>query len=159
MMWWGPFVLIGMCAVMEFVAWFSHKYIMHGPLWKFHEDHHVPSKRFFQRNDIFVLLFAIPSATLIIGGLYSENLLLVWAGFGAALYGLCYFLIHDLYIHQRFSRLKSIDIPYLSAIRIAHSAHHRHLGKDHGECFGLLIVPRKYYRIAKKLSDMKKSKS
>ena len=26
---------------MEFVAWFAHKYIMHGFLWSLHKDHHV----------------------------------------------------------------------------------------------------------------------
>ncbi len=26
--------------IMEFMAWFSHKYIMHGFLWHLHEDHH-----------------------------------------------------------------------------------------------------------------------
>ena len=25
---------------MEFMAWFSHKYIMHGFLWVLHADHH-----------------------------------------------------------------------------------------------------------------------
>ena len=28
---------------MEFVAWATHKYVMHGFLWYLHEDHHVPS--------------------------------------------------------------------------------------------------------------------
>ena len=25
---------------MEFMAWFTHKYIMHGFLWVLHKDHH-----------------------------------------------------------------------------------------------------------------------
>lgn len=25
---------------MEFMAWFTHKYVMHGFLWSLHKDHH-----------------------------------------------------------------------------------------------------------------------
>jgi beta-carotene 3-hydroxylase len=28
--------------IMEFVAWSAHKYLMHGWLWIWHEDHHKP---------------------------------------------------------------------------------------------------------------------
>ncbi|MFN7100963.1 MAG: beta-carotene hydroxylase, partial [Flavobacterium sp.] len=28
----------------------------------------------------------------------------------------------------------------------AHKMHHKHIGKEHGECFGMLIVPFKYYK-------------
>jgi beta-carotene 3-hydroxylase len=34
----------------------------------------------------------------------------------------------------------------LLAIRRAHKIHHKHLGKEEGECFGMLWVPMKYYR-------------
>ena len=47
--------------VMEFVAWFAHKYVMHGTLWILHEDHHVPPKHksnsFFEKNDWFFVIF------------------------------------------------------------------------------------------------------
>ena len=33
-------ILILTFLFMEFVAWFSHKYIMHGFLWSWHKDHH-----------------------------------------------------------------------------------------------------------------------
>ena len=47
---------------MEFVAWFAHKYIMHGFLWFLHKDHHqVDKDKKFQKNDYFFLIFAIPS--------------------------------------------------------------------------------------------------
>ena len=36
------------------------------------------------------------------------------------------------------------------AIRKAHKVHHKHLGKEHGECFGMLLVPFKYYKEARK---------
>jgi beta-carotene 3-hydroxylase len=27
--------------------------------------------------------------------------------------------------------------------------HHKHLGKDNGECFGMLVIPFKYFRARK----------
>ena len=38
-------------------------------------------------------------------------------------------------------------------IRKAHKVHHKHLGKEDGECFGMLIVPLKYIREAKKANN------
>lgn len=56
-------------ALMEWVAWFTHKYIMHGWLWSLHRDHHTgENPGFFQRNDLFFLLFAIPGIALIYVG-------------------------------------------------------------------------------------------
>ena len=45
--------------IMESVAWLSHKYLMHGLLWFFHEDHHQHNTNIkpFERNDFFFLLF------------------------------------------------------------------------------------------------------
>ncbi len=48
----------------EVVAWFSHKYIMHGFLWSLHRSHHTVHKHFFERNDWFVVLFSIPAIGL-----------------------------------------------------------------------------------------------
>ena len=48
---------------MEFAAWATHKYLMHGPLWFLHEDHHVLTGKPLQKNDSFALIFAIPSAS------------------------------------------------------------------------------------------------
>ena len=59
---------------MEFVAWYVHKYIMHGFLWNLHKDHHVVDKtKFFQKNDYFFLIFAIPSILLIFFG-YEKDI-------------------------------------------------------------------------------------
>ena len=61
MYWWGPFVLILAFFIMEGCAWAAHKYLMHGWMWMFHRDHHVGSSGLFERNDVFFLIFAIPS--------------------------------------------------------------------------------------------------
>lgn len=139
-------ILIGTFFFMEFVAWFTHKYIMHGLLWNLHEDHHVPHKHFFEKNDSFFLIFAIPSWLLIMYGMMNGNDFRMWIGFGIALYGLAYFLVHDVFIHQRFKWFTRTDNAYLRGIRKAHKIHHKHLGKEDGECFGMLVVPWKYFR-------------
>jgi beta-carotene 3-hydroxylase len=135
---------------MEFVAWFTHKYIMHGVLWSWHRDHHLPHHAkdgFFERNDRFFLVFAIPSATCFILGSAVPHLhLLFYVGVGIALYGLTYFLIHDVYIHQRFKWFKQLDSTYSRAILKAHGAHHAKTTKEDCESFGLLIVAAKYFK-------------
>ncbi|MEM7035427.1 MAG: sterol desaturase family protein [Bacteroidota bacterium] len=135
---------------MEFMAWFTHKYVMHGLLWRLHKDHHQKEPGFFEKNDSFFLIFAIPSWLLIMTGMMAGNDIRVWIGAGIAVYGLAYFLVHDVFIHQRFKFLRRTDNRYFRAIRKAHKVHHKHLGKAHGECFGMLIVPLKYYREARR---------
>ncbi len=131
---------------MEFVAWFAHKYIMHGMLWNWHRDHHVREPGFFEKNDRFFLLFAIPSMTFfLIGGITSHTWGL-FVGLGILLYGISYFLVHDVFIHQRFRWFRRSNNRYFRAIRKAHKIHHKHLTKEDGECFGMLIVPRKYFQ-------------
>lgn len=132
---------------MEFVAWFTHKFIMHGFLWNLHEDHHQPNhSSFFEKNDAFFLIFAIPSITLVtLGSVFGvPNTLPI--GVAIAAYGFCYFLVHDVFIHQRFKWLRNSNNIYFRALRRAHKVHHKHLGKEHGECFGMLIVPWKYFK-------------
>src|SRR5690606_26289512 len=135
---------------MEFVAWFTHKFVMHGLLWYFHRDHHQTEPGFFEKNDFFFLIFAIPSMLCIMLGTLYEYYTAVWIGGGIALYGLCYFLVHDVFIHRRFKWLRNTNSIYFMALRKAHKAHHKHLNKEHGECFGMLFVPRKYFKQARK---------
>jgi beta-carotene 3-hydroxylase len=142
---------------MEFVAWAAHKYLMHGLLWIWHEDHHLPhfeKEGFFEKNDLFFLVFAIPSALCYIVGSNVEGLSsLFYIGIGISIYGFIYFLIHDVYIHQRFKWFKQLDSKYSRAILRAHGAHHAKSSKEDCESFGLLIVNPKYFqKIRKTLS-------
>lgn len=132
---------------MEGAAWFSHKYIMHGLLWKLHKDHHKKeSYGFFEHNDFFFLIFALPGIAGLYFGMKHDFNFLFWAGLGITIYGFTYFLVHDIFIHQRFKILRRTDNAYFKAIRRAHKIHHKHIGKEEGECFGMLWVPMKYFR-------------
>ena len=143
-------IMVGTAFFMEFVAWFAHKYIMHGFLWSWHEDHHQPKhakEGFFEKNDLFFLVFAIPSALCYMLGSGVEGLqYLLAVGIGISIYGLIYFLIHDVYIHQRFTWFRQLDNKFSRAILRAHGAHHAIQTKEGCESFGLLVVDQKYYK-------------
>lgn len=131
---------------MEFVAWAAHKYVMHGFLWYLHEDHHTESHKLLQRNDSFSLIFAIPSWLCIMLGMMFQNQVAISIGAGIAAYGFVYFVVHEIFIHQRFKIFRNTHNRYLAGIRRAHKIHHKRLGKEDGECFGMLIVPWKYFK-------------
>ena len=132
---------------MEGVAWFSHKYIMHGFLWSLHKDHHKKDhKSWFERNDFFFVIYALVSAVFVVA----------WGEFGFApglaiaagifTFGFTYFIVHDIFIHQRFKIFRNANNRYAKGIRRAHKIHHKNINKEDGECFGMLWVPLKYFK-------------
>lgn len=142
---------------MESVAWFTHKYIMHGILWRLHKDHHQPHEGFFERNDFFFLIFAIPGWLCIQFGWQSANWYVVSIGVGITLYGIAYFIVHEIIIHQRFKIFSKSNNRYVKTIRWAHKMHHRHLNKQHGESFGMLFVAKKYWEKIKRDEQIQKT--
>ncbi|MCY4561498.1 MAG: sterol desaturase family protein [Flavobacteriaceae bacterium] len=141
------FTLLGSFAFMEFIAWFTHKYIMHGPLWVLHKDHHKKDHdSWFERNDSFFLIYAIISMIFVTLYIYKDFWLGLPIGIGIFLYGLTYFLVHDIFIHQRFKIFRKTNNRYARGIRRAHKIHHKKINKEDGECFGMLWVPRKYFK-------------
>lgn len=132
---------------MEGITWLTHKYVMHGFGWYFHEDHHQPGyPHVFEKNDFFFVIFAMPSIVLFYFGQVQGINYLFFIGLGILLYGMAYFLIHDVLIHQRFKWFTRTNNSYFRALRKAHKIHHKHLDKEQGECFGMLFVPFKYYQ-------------
>jgi beta-carotene 3-hydroxylase len=134
--------------IMECVTWCTHKFVMHGFLWYLHADHHQPKyAHIFERNDLFFVIFAIPSILLFYFGASAGFDYRFFIGLGIFAYGLSYFIVHDIIIHQRLKLFKNTKNKYLVALRKGHKVHHKHLGKEHGECFGMLFVPFKYFKI------------
>ena len=137
--------------LMEGVTWLTHKYIMHGFGWFLHEDHHEPGyPHVFEKNDAFFIVFAIPSIALFYFGTYTEHTYLFFIGLGILCYGIAYFMVHDGLIHQRFNWFKRTNNWYLKGLRKAHKIHHKNMGKEDSECFGMLFVPFKYFKEYKK---------
>ena len=140
-------ITLAVFLLMECVTWLTHKFVMHGFGWYLHEDHHQPKYQgIFEKNDAFFVVFAIPSILLFYFGTYTEHTFLFFIGLGILFYGIAYFLVHDVLIHQRFKWFKHTNNPYLRGLRKAHKIHHKHLGKEDGECFGMLFVPFKYFK-------------
>ena len=141
-------ITIATFTIMEGVTWLTHKYVMHKFMWYFHGDHHQPKyPDTFEKNDIFFVIFAIPSILLFYYGFQGGLNYLFFIGLGIFFYGTAYFLVHDVLIHQRFKWFKKTSSKYLIGLRKAHKVHHKHLGKEDGECFGMLFVPFKYFKI------------
>lgn len=138
-------ITIATFCVMEGVTWLTHRYVMHGFLWYLHEDHHKKGTGFFEKNDWFFVIFAIPSWLCIMLGSMNQVYWAVAIGAGIAMYGFAYFLVHEIIIHQRFKLFTRSNNKYIKAIRWAHKMHHKHLDKEEGESFGMLLVAKKYW--------------
>lgn len=144
-------IVLGSFLAMEAVAWLAHKYLMHGWLWTLHADHHHKEEDgVLEHNDSFFLIFATPGIACLALGTYTDATFALFIGIGITLYGFCYFIVHDIFIHQRIKWFRNTSNSYLLGIRRAHKMHHKHLGKEDGECFGMLWVPLKYFRDRKK---------
>ena len=141
------FTILLSFAAMELVAWLSHKFVMHGFLWHFHHDHHEPDAHsFFQKNDLFFLIFAIPSCLCIVFGSLAGFDLRFYIGMGILFYGIAYFLVHDVIIHRRFKWFNESGNAYVKAIRAAHWDHHKNAGRYGNKNFGMLLVSLKYFK-------------
>jgi beta-carotene 3-hydroxylase len=138
-------VFLGFFIFMEAFAWFTHKYVMHGFMWVWHKSHHEPRHGAFELNDLFGFMFAIPSVILIVLGADGFDWKF-YAGLGIAGYGLAYFLVHDVFVHQRVKWLKKTNLPYFRAMRLTHHLHHAVHSKHGAEAFGFLFVLPKFYK-------------
>jgi beta-carotene 3-hydroxylase len=138
-------IVIGTFLFWEFIAWFTHKYVMHGMLWTWHKSHHTIHSHVLERNDLFALVFSIPSIGLIYYASvvqYSPYLMAV--GIGIFCYGAFYLIFHDIIVHQRMRWRPKRKSKYLQRMINAHYVHHSRHTKEGCEAFGFLIAPKKY---------------
>ncbi|MDY7041893.1 MAG: beta-carotene hydroxylase, partial [Chloroflexota bacterium] len=107
--------------------------------------HHRPQDRGLQKNDLFAVFFGLISMGLIFTGVILGQMPPVSVGLGMALYGLGYFLFHDVMFHRRLRaiRIKS-NSRYLRRIVHAHAIHHQKSGRKDGVSFGFLYAGRQY---------------
>jgi len=133
-------IVIMVVIAMEIVARLSHKYIMHGWGWAWHESHHVPHQNTFERNDLFAVVFAIPSILLIYLGTHYEHPVL-WVGAGMTIYGFLYFFVHDGLVHKRWPFRIAPKGRYLIRLVQAHRIHHAVHTREGCVSFGFLYAP------------------
>lgn len=138
-------VAVLLFAFMELTAWFMHKYVMHGFLWILHEDHHRYHERWLEKNDAFTVFFSLIAVMLLYWGTRHEAFSLIAAGTGVTLYGVCYFLFHDIMFHRRIRFLKLKPwTGYLKRIVSAHAIHHQSFHQKQPVAFGFLFASSKY---------------
>ncbi len=137
-------IVLASAAAMEFVAWSSHKYIMHGFGWGWHRDHHEPHDNVLEKNDLYALfgagmsisMFALGSPLVMKQDAWWPG---TWIGLGILVYGVVYTLVHDGLIHQRYFRW----VPkrgYAKRLVQAHRLHHAIIGREGGVSFGFLLA-------------------
>lgn len=137
-------IIIATVLAMEFVAWSSHKYIMHGFGWAWHRDHHEPHDNFFEKNDLYAVFGAAISISFFcLGSPIIAGEAAWWPatfiGLGVLVYGIIYTAIHDGLIHQRWFRW----IPkrgYAKRLVQSHKLHHATIGKEGGVSFGFIFA-------------------
>ena len=128
--------------VMEGFAYVMHRWVMHGPGWFLHKSHHRARDGRFELNDFYAVIFALPSITLLYGGLHAG-----WGdwatavGIGIATYGAIYFGFHDVIVHRRMQHRYIPKSAYMKRIVQAHRLHHAVESKYHGLSFGFLVAP------------------
>lgn len=120
---------------MEPVAYASHRWLMHGPGWSWHADHHRRHHGLLERNDRYPVTFA--AATVSAMALGQAVPRLRWlrdVGAGVTAYGLAYAFVHDVHVHERLPWRARSD--RLDALAEAHRLHHRFGGEPYG-----MLVP------------------
>ena len=153
-------LVLGTFLFMEGVAWFTHKYVMHGFLWSWHRDHHNHHNGFFEINDLFAVVFSLTAISLILIGVERPEVqYLALIGAGITLYGFFYFVFHDVIVHRRVKVKVDTSARYMQRIMRAHYIHHKVHTKEGAEAFGFLYAPKKYDRPVKSRNPETQSKS
>ena len=137
-------LILATVIAMEFVAWSSHKYIMHGWGWGWHRDHHEPHDNALEKNDLYGIVGAVMSISMfmlgspLVAGAYAW-LPATWIGLGIMFYGIIYTVVHDGLVHQRYFKW----VPrsgYAKRLVQAHKLHHATVGKEGGVSFGFVFA-------------------
>ena len=145
MNWLAPILIVlATVLAMEWVAWASHKYVMHGVGWGWHRDHHEPHDNLLEKNDLYALVgaaisigfFAVGSPLVMGADAWWPG---TWIGLGVLFYGVIYTLVHDGLVHQRYFRW----VPkrgYARRLVQAHKLHHATVSREGGVSFGFVFV-------------------
>jgi len=129
-------------AAMEGFAYVMHRWVMHGPGWFLHASHHRPRTGLWEANDLYFVIFAVPSILLLLGGVqwgWGD-----WAaacGAGIAAYGLIYLGFHDILVHRRIGHRHVPRSRYMKRIVQAHRLHHAVETRQGCVSFGFLVAP------------------
>ncbi len=125
----NPWIFVAVTAVaavaMEPISAGIHRWFGHGPGWALHRSHHEDELVGFEANDVIPVVSALLTMLAFWVGVTVPGAgLAVPLALGATIYGMAYFVLHDLYIHRRLPLLPE-RVEWLEPIRQAHLDHHR----------------------------------
>lgn len=139
----GFLLFVGTIAFMEGFAYVMHRWVMHGRIgWVLHESHHRERAGMFELNDLYGVIFALPSIFLIFMGVQRG-----WGwpstvvGAGIAAYGAIYFGFHDVIVHRRIEHRIVPRSDYFKRIVQAHRIHHIVESREGTVSFGFIYAP------------------
>jgi beta-carotene 3-hydroxylase len=135
-------IFLATVAGMEVFAYVMHRWVMHGPGWFLHASHHRARTGWFELNDLYAVIFAVPSIVLIdLGVAYGWGSGVTAVGAGIAGYGAIYFGFHDWIVHRRLPHRVVPRSTYFKRIVQAHRMHHVVESKHGTVSFGFLYAP------------------
>ncbi|MFZ4403054.1 MAG: sterol desaturase family protein [Pseudobdellovibrionaceae bacterium] len=118
----------------EFGSAWMHRYLFHGPWWRIHQTHHLARHSPFELNDVFSLFFAILSMILFL----LPNAFCFAVACGITVYGIIYFIIHDVLTHRRYFKW-STQNPWILNVVAQHRVHHQKSSKEGQGPYGLFF--------------------
>ena len=143
MNWLQLFIIFALTvAAMELFAYAMHRWIMHGPGWFLHASHHRERTGWFEWNDLYAVIFAVPSVVLIylgVEGGWGSGVTAIGAGIAG--YGAIYFGFHDWIVHRRLPHRIVPRSAYFRRIVQAHRLHHAVESRQGAVSFGFLYSP------------------
>ncbi len=130
-------------AFMEGFAYVMHRWVMHGRIgWLLHESHHRERPGRFELNDLYGVIFAVPSIILLYGGVQAGwGEWATWVGAGIVGYGAIYFGFHDIIVHRRIEHRIVPRSAYFKRIVQAHRIHHAVESREGTVSFGFIYAP------------------
>jgi beta-carotene 3-hydroxylase len=135
-------IFVATIAAMEVFAYAMHRWVMHGPGWFLHASHHRARTGPFEWNDLYAVLFAIPSIALLwLGVREGWGAGVAAVGAGIAAYGAIYFGFHDWIVHRRLPHRIVPRSDYFKRIVQAHRLHHVVESREGTVSFGFLYAP------------------
>ena len=139
----GLILFVATIALMEGFAYVMHRWVMHGRLgWLLHASHHRARTGRFELNDLYGVIFAVPSIFLIYQGVQGDwGAAAAWIGAGIAGYGAIYFGFHDVIVHRRIEHRIVPRSAYFKRIVQAHRIHHAVESREGTVSFGFIYAP------------------
>jgi len=125
----GLTLFLATIAFMEGFAYVMHRWVMHGRCgWRLHASHHRARRGAFELNDLYGVIFAVPSIVLLYGGVQAGwGDWAAWVGAGIAGYGAIYFGFHDVIVHRRVAHRV---VPRSAYLRHRAGAPHPSCGRE-----------------------------